>query len=68
MRVLITVPGSGGVVKVAAATRKAVVRKNVISVYLFSNLLRQSADDYKKFIGSSFRIDGTGVSSARFQR
>lgn len=58
---ILNIETAGGTVKVAAATRKAVVRKNFITVYLFSKLVQQSPEDFKKYIGSSFRIDGTGA-------
>lgn len=56
-----SITSSTGTVQVAAATRKAVTRKNFVTVYLFSKLLTQPDSDFTKFIGGSFRIDGEGA-------
>lgn len=50
-----------GAIAVPAATRKAVVRSNFLSVYLFSRTLNQSDADIAKIIGSDYRIDGEGA-------
>lgn len=58
---LMSITSSTGTVEVAAATRKAVTRKNYVTVYLFAKLLNQPDTDFTKFIGGSFRIDGDGA-------
>jgi hypothetical protein len=58
---LMTIATPSGNVTVAAATRKALVRKNFITVYLFSKLLNPQTTDFSKFVGSSFRVDGDGA-------
>lgn len=50
-----------GPVTVAAATRKAVVRKNAISVYLLNKLVNQPSGDFTKWVGASLRVDGDGA-------
>ena len=50
-----------GPVTVAAATRKAVVRKNFISIYLLNKLVDQPSGDFTKWVGASFRVDGEGA-------
>ena len=50
-----------GTVSVAAATRKAVVRKNFVSIYLLNKLVNQPNEDFAKWVGSSFRVDGDGA-------
>jgi hypothetical protein len=50
-----------GPVTVAAATRKAVVRGNGISIYLLSKLVQQPNEAFAKWIGTGFKVEGDGA-------